>query len=103
MSCEACADSSVDSCMSAAGLLLGEVFCNEESEKFGSICSFIENSLAVQGQTPARQNSRGKAETELNTRREVRAGGKQSQSNKHNPSRGRQQTIRITSKQSKVR
>ncbi len=25
--------------------------CNEESEKFGSICSFIENSQAVQGQT----------------------------------------------------
>ncbi len=64
---------------------------------------FIENSQAVQGQTPARQNSRGKAKTELNTRQEVRAGGKQSQFNKHNPSRGRQQTIRITSKQSKVR
>ncbi len=64
MSCETCADSSVDSCMSAAGSLFGEAFYNEESEKLGSICSFIENSQAVQGQTPARQNSRGKAETE---------------------------------------
>ncbi len=33
--------------------------CNEESEKFRSICSFIDNSRAVQGQTPARQNGRG--------------------------------------------
>ncbi len=66
MSCEVFADSSVDSCMSAAGSLFGEVFCNGESEKFGYICSFIGNSQAVQGQT--RQNSRGKAETELNTR-----------------------------------
>ncbi len=33
--------SSVDSRMSAAGSLFGEVFCCDESEAFGSICSFI--------------------------------------------------------------
>ncbi len=68
--------------------------CNEESLQF---------LLRIVRQYKVRYRQGRSVETESNTRQEIRAGGKQSQSNKHNPSRGRQQTIRITGKQSKVR
>lgn len=41
------ADNSDENCMMAAGSLCGELFCNEESMEWGSICSCIDNMISM--------------------------------------------------------